>query len=224
MDSHPEPNSSSTERRDDLPSPDSNFDTVPGVVAENYRFPQPTPEEAAMREEDEEELEEEREAEQLPVTENITDALAESALDQKEPTGETEGENERIAAEPTEQTDLGQKEESTDQGIRSGGLAFTPTSDEIVAAPVSDVPYATKPSSKQASVIGKGKEPLNFKEDMELQSEYVQRKKEVQDAQLAYRSRHQELGDIMADYLQLLLHRKPNDVYAFTSQYFSIQD
>ncbi|KAI8918419.1 hypothetical protein DFJ77DRAFT_428304 [Powellomyces hirtus] len=66
------------------------------------------------------------------------------------------------------------------------------------------------------------KAPLDFTTDIELQSEYLQRKEEIKAAQVAYTQRHHELRDIMADYLQLLLHRKPRDVYSFTSQYFTI--
>ncbi|KAI8822930.1 uncharacterized protein EV422DRAFT_522727 [Fimicolochytrium jonesii] len=59
-------------------------------------------------------------------------------------------------------------------------------------------------------------------DDMEQRSEFLLRKQEVKEAQKAYMLRHPELGDIMADYLQLILHRKPEDVYAFTAEYFSL--
>ena len=38
-----------------------------------------------------------------------------------------------------------------------------------------------------------------------------------------YTLRHPELRDILSDYLQILLHRKPKDVWGFTREYYGNQ-
>ncbi|KNC98276.1 uncharacterized protein SPPG_06673 [Spizellomyces punctatus DAOM BR117] len=62
----------------------------------------------------------------------------------------------------------------------------------------------------------------DFGGNIELQSEYAERKRELKTFQEGYIAQQPDLGDIMADYLQLVLHRKPQDVYSFTIEYFSI--
>ncbi|TPX70792.1 hypothetical protein SpCBS45565_g01446 [Spizellomyces sp. 'palustris'] len=62
----------------------------------------------------------------------------------------------------------------------------------------------------------------DFGGNIELQSEYAERKRELKTFQEGYITQHPDLSDIMADYLQLVLHRKPQDVYSFTIEYFSI--
>ncbi|KAJ3329976.1 hypothetical protein HDU76_006741 [Blyttiomyces sp. JEL0837] len=57
-----------------------------------------------------------------------------------------------------------------------------------------------------------------FGDNIELESEYQQRREEVKNSHAEYIREHPELKDIMADYLQLVLHRKPTDVFSFTSQ------
>ncbi|KAJ3185416.1 hypothetical protein HDU87_000035 [Geranomyces variabilis] len=83
------------------------------------------------------------------------------------------------------------------------------------AAPPEPEPQPPNPATP-------AKPALDFRTDIELQSEYLQCKDEIRAAQAEYVRTHSELRDIMADYLQLLLHRKPRDVYAFTAQYFTI--
>ncbi len=40
-------------------------------------------------------------------------------------------------------------------------------------------------------------------------------------AHKTYLSQHPELRNLMTDYIQLILQRKPDDVFAFTKEYFS---
>ncbi|KAJ3186600.1 hypothetical protein HDU85_007420 [Gaertneriomyces sp. JEL0708] len=62
----------------------------------------------------------------------------------------------------------------------------------------------------------------DFGGNIELLSEYQLKKTEIQERQQEYIAAHPELKDMLADYLQLVLHRKPSDVYTFTKDYFSI--
>lgn len=51
-------------------------------------------------------------------------------------------------------------------------------------------------------------------------SEFKIRKQEIEKIHSEYIKKHPEIRDFLADYLQLLLHRKPDDVYSFTVEYF----
>ncbi|ELU05627.1 hypothetical protein CAPTEDRAFT_229000 [Capitella teleta] len=66
-----------------------------------------------------------------------------------------------------------------------------------------------------------GKKELNWEEDMQLYSKFLERKDELRGDHAAYMRRHPELKAILADFLQFLLLRKPGDVVAFAAEYFS---
>eukprot|EP00842_Homolaphlyctis_polyrhiza_P003890 jgi/Hompol1/4501/HPOL_003670-RA len=54
----------------------------------------------------------------------------------------------------------------------------------------------------------------------ELVAEYWVRKAEISASHGQYMKDHPELRAFLLDYLQLLMHQKPNDVFAFTNEYF----
>ncbi|KAI8902739.1 hypothetical protein BC833DRAFT_616474 [Globomyces pollinis-pini] len=56
--------------------------------------------------------------------------------------------------------------------------------------------------------------------NVEYISEYEIREKQVYESHSKYLSEHPEVRAFLADYLQLLLHRKPENVYEFTVDYF----
>ncbi|KAJ8324384.1 hypothetical protein QVD99_002416 [Batrachochytrium dendrobatidis] len=59
-----------------------------------------------------------------------------------------------------------------------------------------------------------------FDGNNELISEYMTRKTEISASHSQYINEHPELKAFMSDYLQFLLHRKPQDVYQFTLEYY----
>ncbi|KAI8799886.1 hypothetical protein BJ742DRAFT_843958 [Cladochytrium replicatum] len=61
----------------------------------------------------------------------------------------------------------------------------------------------------------------DFGSNIELKSEYNMNKSEISKQQEEYCSSHPELQEILSDYVQLLLHRKPADVYTFTHEMFN---
>ncbi|XP_015265506.1 PREDICTED: ciliogenesis-associated TTC17-interacting protein [Gekko japonicus] len=63
--------------------------------------------------------------------------------------------------------------------------------------------------------------PLDWEEDMELYSQFLDRKEELQASHATYARRHPELSNLLADFLQLLLLRKPDDVVTFAAEYFA---
>lgn len=62
--------------------------------------------------------------------------------------------------------------------------------------------------------------PLKWEEDMQLFSRFLDRKAELADDHATYMRRHPELRALLADFLQFLLLRKPDDVTGFASEFF----
>ncbi|KAI9143315.1 hypothetical protein BKA69DRAFT_1123430 [Paraphysoderma sedebokerense] len=64
--------------------------------------------------------------------------------------------------------------------------------------------------------------PVRFdhSEDLELTSHFIEQKKQIANSFESYISDHPELQDILADYIRTVLHRKPDDVYKFTKEFF----
>uniref|UniRef100_A0A4W4HFD7 Ciliogenesis-associated TTC17-interacting protein n=1 Tax=Electrophorus electricus TaxID=8005 RepID=A0A4W4HFD7_ELEEL len=65
------------------------------------------------------------------------------------------------------------------------------------------------------------KKPLIWEEDMELYSKFLDRKEELKADHCSYVSQHPELKTLLADFLQLLLLRKPCDVFSFARDFFA---
>ncbi|KAJ3595743.1 hypothetical protein NHX12_005046, partial [Muraenolepis orangiensis] len=64
------------------------------------------------------------------------------------------------------------------------------------------------------------KRPLVWKEDMEMRSKFLDRKEELMADHASYLRQHPELRALLADFLQFLLLRKPDNVIHFTKEYF----
>ncbi|XP_070566321.1 ciliogenesis-associated TTC17-interacting protein-like [Ptychodera flava] len=65
------------------------------------------------------------------------------------------------------------------------------------------------------------KQPLNWEEDMQLYSKFLDRKEELKGDHAVYMRHHPELKALLADFLQFLLLRKPDNVVAFAGDYFA---
>ncbi|XP_043930744.1 ciliogenesis-associated TTC17-interacting protein [Protopterus annectens] len=65
------------------------------------------------------------------------------------------------------------------------------------------------------------KTPLNWEEDIQLYSRYLDRKEELKADHTTYTRHHPELKALLADFLQFLLLRKPEDVTTFAAEYFA---
>uniref|UniRef100_UPI003AAC2B69 ciliogenesis-associated TTC17-interacting protein n=1 Tax=Centroberyx gerrardi TaxID=166262 RepID=UPI003AAC2B69 len=64
------------------------------------------------------------------------------------------------------------------------------------------------------------KRPLFWEEDMQMHSKFLDRKEELKADHASYLRQHPELRALMADFLQFLLLRKPDDIYKFAREYF----
>ncbi|XP_043381355.1 ciliogenesis-associated TTC17-interacting protein isoform X4 [Chelonia mydas] len=65
------------------------------------------------------------------------------------------------------------------------------------------------------------KKSLDWEEDVQLYSQFLDRKEELQAGHTSYARRHPELRALLADFLQLLLLRKPDDVLTFAAEFFA---
>ncbi|KAK7110854.1 ciliogenesis-associated TTC17-interacting protein-like [Littorina saxatilis] len=65
------------------------------------------------------------------------------------------------------------------------------------------------------------KTELNWVEDMQMYSKFLDRKEELKGDHTVYMRHHPELKALLADFLQFLLLRKPDDAIAFAAEYFA---
>uniref|UniRef100_UPI00398ECB13 ciliogenesis-associated TTC17-interacting protein n=1 Tax=Pristiophorus japonicus TaxID=55135 RepID=UPI00398ECB13 len=64
------------------------------------------------------------------------------------------------------------------------------------------------------------KKPLDWKQDMQLYFKFIDRTEELKADYNTYLRHHPDLRYLLADFLQFLLLRKPQDVLAFAAEYF----
>uniref|UniRef100_A0A3B4Z132 Ciliogenesis-associated TTC17-interacting protein n=1 Tax=Stegastes partitus TaxID=144197 RepID=A0A3B4Z132_9TELE len=62
--------------------------------------------------------------------------------------------------------------------------------------------------------------PLAWEEDMQMRSEFLDRKDELKAGHASYLRQHPEIRALVSDFLQFLLLRKPDDVHQFAREYF----
>ncbi|XP_035751705.1 LOW QUALITY PROTEIN: ciliogenesis-associated TTC17-interacting protein [Egretta garzetta] len=65
------------------------------------------------------------------------------------------------------------------------------------------------------------KQPLDWEEDIQLWSWFLDRKEELQASHAAYIQQHPELRALLADFLQALLLQQPHDPVSFAAQFFA---
>ncbi|XP_069083199.1 ciliogenesis-associated TTC17-interacting protein isoform X2 [Pleurodeles waltl] len=66
-----------------------------------------------------------------------------------------------------------------------------------------------------------GKQILEWEEDVQLYSRFLDRKEELRADHATYIRRHPDVRIILADFLQFLLLRKPDDIVAFAAEFFA---
>ncbi|XP_070775739.1 ciliogenesis-associated TTC17-interacting protein [Enoplosus armatus] len=62
--------------------------------------------------------------------------------------------------------------------------------------------------------------PLVWEEDMQMHSNFLDRKEELKADHASYLRQHPEVRALISDFLQFLLLRKPDDVFQFAREYF----
>ncbi|KAI3375254.1 hypothetical protein L3Q82_021759 [Scortum barcoo] len=69
-------------------------------------------------------------------------------------------------------------------------------------------------------MLGFEKIPLVWEEDMQMRSKFLDRKEELKADHASYLRQHPDIRALVADFLQFLLLRKPDDVFQFAREYF----
>ncbi|XP_026708283.1 ciliogenesis-associated TTC17-interacting protein, partial [Athene cunicularia] len=67
------------------------------------------------------------------------------------------------------------------------------------------------------------RQPLDWEEDLQLRSWFLDRKEELQASHDTYIQQHPELWVLLADFLQALLLQQPHDPVSFAAQFFTRQ-
>ncbi|KAM3603751.1 uncharacterized protein V6R79_001468 [Siganus canaliculatus] len=62
--------------------------------------------------------------------------------------------------------------------------------------------------------------PLAWEEDLQMRSNFLDRKEELMAGHALYLRQHPEIRALISDFLQFLLLRKPDDVFQFAREYF----
>lgn len=65
------------------------------------------------------------------------------------------------------------------------------------------------------------KQPLKWETDMEMKSKFIDKKNEYMNNFSVYLGQKPEIRSLLADFLQSLLLRKPDDVFSFTASHFA---
>lgn len=65
------------------------------------------------------------------------------------------------------------------------------------------------------------KKPLNWEEDAELKSIFLERKEALKADHFTYLREHPDAQALLADFMQFVLLRKPNDIIEFAGEFFS---
>ncbi|KAM9482308.1 ciliogenesis-associated TTC17-interacting protein [Clarias gariepinus] len=79
-------------------------------------------------------------------------------------------------------------------------------------------PVVSEDEGKSKSLCEK--KPLVWEKDIELYSKFLDRKEELKADHSSYVRQHPELKALLADFLQMLLLRKPQDVFSFARDFF----
>ncbi|XP_038605790.1 ciliogenesis-associated TTC17-interacting protein [Tachyglossus aculeatus] len=68
--------------------------------------------------------------------------------------------------------------------------------------------------------VSLGKQPLEWEEDLQLYSMFLDRKEELEAGHATYLRRHPEIQALLSDFLLYLLLHQPSDVATFAAQFF----
>ncbi|KAM4023770.1 ciliogenesis-associated TTC17-interacting protein isoform 1-T3 [Anomaloglossus baeobatrachus] len=84
---------------------------------------------------------------------------------------------------------------------------------------ITQMPILSEPDEEDPKPVF-DKKPLNWEEDVQLYSEFLERKEELVSDHETYLRRHPEVKALIGDFMQLLLLRKPEDVVTFAAEFF----
>ncbi|KAM5153126.1 ciliogenesis-associated TTC17-interacting protein [Mantella aurantiaca] len=89
-----------------------------------------------------------------------------------------------------------------------------------VVVSLMEMPLLSEPEERDPKPVFE-KKPLDWKNDVQLHSEFLDRKEELISDHETYLTRHPEMKILLSDFMQFLLLRKPNDVFTFAAEFFA---
>ncbi|NP_001090309.1 ciliogenesis-associated TTC17-interacting protein [Xenopus laevis] len=103
--------------------------------------------------------------------------------------------------------------------LSDGHLASHVQIGSPVTIKLNEMPVLSEPDEKDPKPVFE-KKPLAWQEDLQLHSEFLDRKEELISDHETYLRRHPEVKVLLADFMQFLLLRKPDDIMDFAAEYF----
>ncbi|CAH2305202.1 ciliogenesis-associated TTC17-interacting [Pelobates cultripes] len=103
--------------------------------------------------------------------------------------------------------------------LSDGHLASRVQIGSPVIIRLSRMPILSEPDEQDPKPVF-GRKPLIWQEDVQLYSNYLDRKAELIAGHETYLRRHPEMKILLADFMQFLLLRKPEDVITFAAEFF----
>ncbi|XP_073401510.1 ciliogenesis-associated TTC17-interacting protein [Dendrobates tinctorius] len=88
-----------------------------------------------------------------------------------------------------------------------------------VAMRITEMPILAEPDEEDPKPVFE-KKPLIWEEDPQLYSQFLERKEELMSDHETYLRRHPEIKTLLADFMQFVLLRKPEDVITFAAEFF----
>ncbi|KAM4697921.1 ciliogenesis-associated TTC17-interacting protein [Rhinophrynus dorsalis] len=103
--------------------------------------------------------------------------------------------------------------------LKDGHLASRIQIGSPITLKLTKMPILFEPEEQDPKPVF-AKKPLDWQEDMQLYSEFLDRKEELISDHETYLRRHPEMKILLADFMQFLLLRKPDDVFTFAAEFF----
>ncbi|XP_018408056.1 PREDICTED: ciliogenesis-associated TTC17-interacting protein [Nanorana parkeri] len=104
--------------------------------------------------------------------------------------------------------------------LSDGHLASRVQVGSPVIVKLMEMPILSEPEEKDPKPVFE-KKPLDWQDDVQLHSEFLDRKEELISDHETYLTRHPEMKVLLSDFMQFLLLRKPDDVFTFAAEFFA---
>ncbi|XP_072274091.1 ciliogenesis-associated TTC17-interacting protein [Pyxicephalus adspersus] len=104
--------------------------------------------------------------------------------------------------------------------LSDGHLASRVQVGSPVTVQLMEMPILSEPEEQDPKPVFE-KKPLNWKEDVQLHSEFLDRKEKLFSDHETYLTRHPEMRILLSDFMQFLLIRKPDDIFTFAAEFFA---
>ncbi|XP_073491093.1 ciliogenesis-associated TTC17-interacting protein [Aquarana catesbeiana] len=103
--------------------------------------------------------------------------------------------------------------------LSDGHLASRVQIGSPVFVKLMEMPILSEPEEQDPKPVFE-KQPLNWQDDVQLHSEFLDRKEELILDHETYLRRHPDMKILLSDFMQFLLLRKPDDVFTFAAEFF----